>query len=52
MNREMCALAWGIYARIISKKEDVSGIYEIWHHALYETQLYFKNGKLYKILNQ
>ncbi len=52
MNSEMCAIAWGgLYYEIISRIQDSSGTHEIWKHQVYGTNLYFKNNKLYKIVN-
>ena len=51
MTDAMCSTAWsGLYG-IISRTQDSSGTFEIWQHALYGTRLYFKNGKLYKIVD-
>jgi hypothetical protein len=51
MNSEMCSIAWdGLYG-IISRMQDSAGTFEVWKHALYGTRLYFKNGKLYKIVD-
>lgn len=51
MNDELCSIAWGGLYGILIRTEDGSGTFEVWKHALYGTKLYFKNGKLYKIVD-
>jgi hypothetical protein len=51
MNSEMCNIAWGGLYGIVSRVQESSGTNEVWKHAIYGTLLYFKNGKLYKIVN-
>lgn len=52
MNIEMCDIAWSGFYGVISRIQDSSGTFEIWKHVLYGTRLYFKNGKVFKIVDK